>query len=507
MVATLEAAPSCEITSRGEVDQFLNELRAYGRYDGKAERPVLSALVEGPRGSAKTLVVTRFLYITAEAFPGMHILVVRKTRADLASTWCLTFENEVLPPEARDAIVGDAKPDNRTDYTLPNGSKFMLVGLDRPSKRQGANLDVVLAEEVEEIQWNQIQGFYGALRKHTPGLPWQLFIGLTNPGPPAHWANQQCIAGQMRRVVTRHKDNPKFWDDVAQDWTPEGRSYMSGLSRYTGVQYKRHVLGEWAGAEGLVLDNFDEKIHVIEPPADPIKHLGIVEVRLGVDFGRAAAGCIGVWGIDARQRIICLAHAYRTGQTVDWWARLCCELVRKYHARRVICDPSGPVSTFNEWIWKEGLAPQDVPLCFGANNKRATSPGGDLGGIDLMHWGLGLDNEGVPRTRFLRAEPIGGRDAALVASHKPSSGLDEIGGWIYRRDQIGDIVGDQTDPACEDHFLDEWRYLAMDVWHVEGRYQPPPPKPLPLGSYGSICGTPETLALAQRRVDSWDEGF
>jgi phage terminase large subunit len=498
--ATLEAPAVKKIAPRGAMKDLLVDLRSY-----KGERKIVQVLIEGPRGSAKSLNFTRFLYLTADAFPGMRILVVRKTRADLAATWCQTFESEVLPANVRQQVVGDSSATHRTEYRLPNSSVFYLCGLDRPSKHQGANLDAVLIEEAEEVQWHQVQGFFGAIRQFTPGLPWQLFACLTNPGPPKHWANQKAISGLMRRVVTTHKDNPKWWDESAQEWTDEGRAYMASLSRYTGVQYKRHVLGEWAAAEGTVWSNFDESLHVIDTPrhednTPDYKALGIKDYIGSMDWGYTAPGCLSIYGRDGDKRLILVANVYRTKQQLEWWAERVSELDTEFGLTRIMCDPSRPdaIALVNDWLSKN----KKPRLCEPADNKKASSPGGDLAGIDLVRWGFEKDEAGIPRIRFLRDALRYGIDADLHANNQPTQGYDEIGGYTFARGSDGEILDDRTDPDVPDHFGDCVRYLSAENWK-RGAPKPDPIPKFDSGSMGQVYRHADEFKQKRRHRPVW----
>jgi len=502
VVGVLAEQETKKLAPRGEMLSFLNDLRAY-----KGERKIIQALIEGPRGSAKSLNFTRFLYLTAAHFAGMRILVVRKTRADLAATWCQTFESEVLPPNVRQEVVGDSSATHRTEYRLSNGSVFYLCGLDRPSKHQGANLDAVLIEEAEEVQWHQVQGFFGAIRQFTPGLPWQLFVCLTNPGPPKHWANQKAIHGLMRRVVTTHKDNPKWWD--GSEWTDEGRAYMASLSRYTGVQHKRHVLGLWAAAEGTVWDNFDELTHVIEAPrrADGTPdwtQLGLKDFIGGMDWGFTAPGSLSIYGRDSDKRLVRVAGIYKTKQQLEWWAERVVELDKEFGLTRIMCDPSRPdaIALVNDHLARKGLP----MLCEPADNKKASSAGGDLAGIDLVRWGLEKDQAGIPRIRFIRDALRFGVDPELQAANQPVEGWDEIAGYTFARDAHGELLDDRTDPDAPDHMCDETRYVAAENWKRDKPKVDPAPK-FDQGSMGSIYRHADEFKPQRRHRPMWRAGI
>ena len=102
------------------------------------------------------------------------------------------------------------------------------------------------------------------------------FFGTTNPAGPKHWFKREWL------------DRSEYLDIAVFHFQLEDnihlpKSYVDALKKeYTGVWYKRFILGLWVAAEGLVYDMFDEEKHVI--PKAPHKN-DIAGIVLGVDYG------------------------------------------------------------------------------------------------------------------------------------------------------------------------------------------------------------------------------
>ena len=128
-------------------------------------------------------------------------------------------------------------------------------------------------------------------RLSAPGA--QLF-GTTNPDSPQHW------------LKTEFMDNPdvdvyrtKF---LLDDNTALPEDYIRNLKKeYTGVFYRRFILGDWVAAEGAIYPMFDRKIHVSDDTPEMRTHW------IGCDYGhtnptaflRLAAGNDGrIWVLD-----------------------------------------------------------------------------------------------------------------------------------------------------------------------------------------------------------------
>lgn len=80
-------------------------------------------------------------------------------------------------------------------------------------------------------------------------------FGTTNPDSPRHW------------LKTEYLDNPEI--DVYRikflldDNTTLPQDYIDNLKKeYSGVFYRRFILGDWVAAEGAIYPMFDAKIHI-----------------------------------------------------------------------------------------------------------------------------------------------------------------------------------------------------------------------------------------------------
>ena len=430
---------------RGAVAELMNEIEDYS-----GEPRVLEYLVEGPRGTGKSRGVAFFLFELAERYSDARILVIRKTRESLTETFCKTFEEDICPGHSS---IGAGDRTSRHHYQFPNGSRIVLGGLDKPTKHQSSDWDVIFCEEAVELTWKAVEPFFGSLRNWR--MPFQLMLYACNPDAPTHWLNQRAEKGLAKRLKTRHKDNPLLWDLDSEAPTVEGRAFLNdSLKRYTGTAKKRHVDGIWAGAEGAVWENYDPEIHVIDASKRQdgqydLQALGIKTYIGGMDWGYTAPGSLSVYGRDGDKRLIRVAGVYRTKQQLEWWAERLCELDDEFALDRVMCDPSRPdaIELMNDWLVKH----KKPRLCEPADNKKAKSVTGDLGGLDLVRWGLEKDETGIPRIRFLKDALRFGVDTELLEANQPTQGYDEIPGYTFARDAHGEIIDDRTDPDVPDH--------------------------------------------------------
>ena len=106
-----------------------------------------------------------------------------------------------------------------------------------------------------------------------------------NPAGPQHWFYQEWILrAEEKRALYLHftmEDNPAL--------TPRIRARYRNA--YSGVFYRRFVLGEWTAAEGLIYDFFDRERDCRPAPAGPFARF-----RVSVDYGTANPTSFGLWG-------------------------------------------------------------------------------------------------------------------------------------------------------------------------------------------------------------------
>lgn len=111
-----------------------------------------------------------------------------------------------------------------------------------------------------------------------------------NPNSPFHWFKKEWI-----NKVTEHKvlylhftmdDNPSLSEDVKNRYK----------TLYTGVFYKRYILGLWVAADGIVYPMFDPDIHAIELKRNWTR------IFVAGDFGIQNATTFGIFGYYAPER-------------------------------------------------------------------------------------------------------------------------------------------------------------------------------------------------------------
>lgn len=176
---------------------------------------------------------------------------------------------------------------NNFTYSLPRkearlfGRLVYLEGVNdarAESKIRGMTLQGALCDEVTLFT----EDFFAMLLSRL-SLPGAKLFGSTNPDNPGHWLMRDYIQrrDELDMLVVKFliDDNPAL--------DPE---YVRQLKReYTGVFYRRYILGEWCVAEGLVYQVFDRDKHVVHDLPQAGRYF------ISIDYGTMNPCSMGLW--------------------------------------------------------------------------------------------------------------------------------------------------------------------------------------------------------------------
>lgn len=214
-------------------------------------------LLAGAAGTGKSVACLWKLHKLCEKNENIRCLIVRKTRESLTQSAMVTFERQVLP------LVHQIKFRVREqEYRYPNGSVIVIGGLDKPSKIMSTEFDVIYVQEATEVKLEDWQALTTRLRNGK--LPFQQIIADCNPDAPNHWLKIRCDQEKCKLLPTTHEDNPRFYNLEKQEWTEEGKRYISKLDALTGAEYERLRWGKWVQASGIVYDTWSEQKNVAD---------------------------------------------------------------------------------------------------------------------------------------------------------------------------------------------------------------------------------------------------
>ena len=167
-----------------------------------------------------------------------------------------------------------------------------------------------------------------------------------NPAGPSHWFYQTWILeAEKRNCLRLHftmEDNPSLTAQIRQRYE----------RLYTGVFYRRFILGQWAQAEGRVYDFFEPEM------AKPVPKGTFDKWYVSCDYGTVNPTSMGLWGrqggIWYRVKEFYFSSRREQRQMTDEeYARALEDLVGERTLSGVIVDPSA--ASFMEVLRRRGL--------------------------------------------------------------------------------------------------------------------------------------------------------
>ena len=392
-------------------------------------------LAEGPAGTAKTRTIMEALDYVARKYKGARILIIRKTRASMTHSVMATYERFIKRADVHFHTTDQA-------YRFPNGSLMAVGGMDNPAKILSSEWDIIYWNEATEGTENEWEILGTRLRGGV--VPYQQQIADANPDVENHWLNQRANTGKMTRIVTRHEDNPLYWDAAKGQYTPEGERYVKGvLDKLSGVRYLRYRLGVWASREGLVYDGFDRAVHVIS--RDKLPYLR-THYR-SIDFGFSNPFVCQWWGVDHDGRLYLYRELYMTQRTVKVHSEQINQLTGGMPIVETMADHD---AEDRATLWENDIETQPA--------RKAIRPG-----IDAVIERLKVAGDGKPRL-FIVEDALVEVDQTLRTRGLPTSTLEEFGSYSWPASKP-DRNDKEVPIDAYNHGLDALRYMVV---HLDG---------------------------------------
>ncbi len=136
---------------------------------------------------------------------------------------------------------------------------------------QGSTLAYAYVDEatcIPELFWQMLE-----TRLSVPGA--QLFA-TANPEGPAHWLKKQYLDRPEHDLIS--------WNFTLDDNPILDEAYKKSIkSSFTGMFYRRYILGEWALATGAIYDTFDHANIYEKTFCNPKEYI------VGIDYGTTNA--------------------------------------------------------------------------------------------------------------------------------------------------------------------------------------------------------------------------
>ncbi len=214
----------------------------------------------GARGGGKSWALRRKLVLMCLNYPGISILLIRKTYAQLR-------DNHIreLLGELKDIAV---YTDTRKCFEFPNGSVLRMGYLDTEAdaaQYQGQEYDIIALDEATQVSEYQFHKLKGSLRGAN-NFPKRIYL-TCNPGGVGHaWVKRLFIDRNFRSG-----ENPDdysfipakvFDNEVLLKKNPE---YLEQLESLPQKLKNAWLNGNWEQFEGQFFSEFDVNIHTCAP--------------------------------------------------------------------------------------------------------------------------------------------------------------------------------------------------------------------------------------------------
>jgi PBSX family phage terminase large subunit len=247
-------------------------------------------LAEGSIRSGKTVVsLLRWLMYVAVAPRGGELVVVGRTRDSLNRN----VFGPLMDPSLMGPMARFTKYTNGASTATILGRTIHVLGAsDAKAEKvlRGLTCAGAYVDELTVISEEFFQQLLG--RCSVEGA--QIFC-TTNPDSPAHWVRRRFLdrLGQLEDWRVWHfdlDDNPVLSEKIKARYR----------RMYTGLWFRRFILGEWVAAEGAVFDMWDPARHVV-----PWARLPAMQrmLALGADYGTTNASTGLLLGLGADRRL------------------------------------------------------------------------------------------------------------------------------------------------------------------------------------------------------------
>ncbi len=237
-------------------------------------------VVKGSRASKKSVTTALWFIVNLMAYPEANALVVRKTYRTLHDS-CFTQLKWAIYRLGVDSWWKINENPLEMTYT-PTGQKIYFRGLDDPMKVTSITADhgVLCWMWIEEAYEISSEEDFNMLDESIRGsVPAGLFKQITltfNPWNEHHWLKKRFFDDpddETLAMTTNYMCNE--WLDDAD------LKVFELMKKQNPRRYQVAGLGDWGIVEGLVYENWEEKLFSI----DDVKAIPGIQAKFGLDFG------------------------------------------------------------------------------------------------------------------------------------------------------------------------------------------------------------------------------
>lgn len=385
-------------------------------------------VADGSIRSGKTIAfILGFILWSTKTFTGENFIISGKSIGAL--------KRNVVTPMLRILQALKIKCNyNRSENFLEfGGNTYYLFGANNEASQdvlQGITAAGWLADEVALQPQSFIEQAFG--RCSVEGSKYWLNC---NPENPQHFVKVDLID----QAKTKHLLHIHF--DLDDNLTLSPRIKERYKRMFSGVWFKRYILGLWVAAEGAIYDLLDEEVHVVPDAKLPrmLKHW------VGCDYGTGSVTTFWLLGLGADQRLY----------FVDFWRW---DVVVK---QRQISDPE-IAQELDNWLELLKVTPEAIiipqdALSFAAHLRKVKDR---LRRIKSLRWADRSPGSVVTGIRDVYTL-LSLRKLLFSETVKCKGGLGEWQGYIW--DPKAQERGEDSPVKRDDHNVDASRYVLIYI--------------------------------------------
>lgn len=377
--------------------------------------------IVGTWGCGKSLAGLYAANLECENNPGSLYLIIRKEFVDLRDSTMQDWTNE----------IGRAWDGNK-NVNYENGSVLMFRHGSDIDSLKNTNLSGALFIQAEEMKEQEFWFVCGRLRRKQGSL--QLRIEANYNGH--NWIyklwkkkdvtiplGSSITADDFHLIETNTLDNKENLP----------ASYIASLEMLPEKLKRRHYLGSWDEAQGLVYDEYSENKHNVDPIHIPEGW----EKGFVLDHGFTNPTAVLWYAIDWDGNIWLTDEHYETGKPPSYHA----EQIKKRKISSGYCDPSVFSKTQSRGVNSELFSIADEYRDFGIVLKPALR---------------GSDASGIARVNEMF------KAGKIRVFNTLTHFTEEINNWKYRTLNARVITNVPEEPEDKDnHLMDDLKYLVV----------------------------------------------